>query len=234
MSFYENKEIVIDVWGDFACFTRPESKVERTSYPLPNPSAARGILNAIYSKPIEFYYQITKIEIINPIKTISIKKNEFKEKIDAKTLSPTYNINEKGNHGLTQRTTIYLKDVYYRIYAKIIKQKDFKGSLVQLYEQFEKRVKNGKCFYQPSLGLRECMCNFSMVDETKHPLDINLDLGIILYDVFDIRKNIPLDTSKKDCNIINRSCFYAKVEHGEMIVPDYESDKVFKLEGQDV
>ena len=78
------------------------------------------------------------------------------------------------------------------------------------------------------------MCNFSMIDETKHPLDINLDLGIILYDVFDIRKNIPLDTSKKDCNIINRSCFYAKVEHGEMIVPNYESDKVFKLEGQDV
>ena len=73
------KEIVIDVWGDFACFSRPESKVERLTYPVPTPSAMRGLLSAIYSKPNEFYWQITKIEVLNKPAYISFKRNEVKE-----------------------------------------------------------------------------------------------------------------------------------------------------------
>ena len=226
-------EIVIDVWGDFACFTRPESKIERVSYPCINPSAARGVLNAIYSKPIEFYYQINKIEIMNPIKTINIKKNEFKEKTNNK-LDPVYNINEKGAKGLTQRNNVYLKDVYYRIYATIIKQPNFLGSTKQLYEQFIRRVKKGKCFYNPSLGNRECFCYFSLPNYEKQPLNFNLDIGIMTYDIFDIRNNIPLDTrieSKNNNEIYNPSFFYAKIENGVLEVPKYESEKVFKIKG---
>lgn len=228
MGFYEDNQIQLDVWGDFALFTRPECKIERVSYDCMTPSAARGILCAIYSKPIEFYYEITKIEIINPIKTINIRKNEFKEKTNSKTLEPSYNVTQKGNKGLTQRNNIYLKNVYYRIYAKIVKQPTFDGSLKSLYSQFEKRASKGKCFYQPSLGTRECYCDFSLPNYDRQPLDINLDLGIMMYDVFDIRKNIPLDTSKKN-NTYYPTFFNAKIENGILIVPPFESDEVFKL-----
>lgn len=229
MSFYENDELIIDVWGNFAMFTRPESKVERVSYDCITPSAARGILNAIYSKPIEFYYQITKIEIMKPIKFINIKKNEFKEKTNEKTLEPSYNINEKGDHGLTQRNNYYLKDVYYRIYAKIIKRDDAPSSinLKSLYEQFERRVSNGKCFYQPSFGCRECLCHFSLPNESLKPIDLNLNLGIMLYDVFDITSNIPLNT-KNNTGKTSISVFNAVIKKGTLIVPEYNSMEVFK------
>ena len=69
------KEIVIEVWGDFACFTMPYAKVERLTYPFPTPSAARGILSAIYSKPKEFRWQVNRIEVLNPIRYISFKRN---------------------------------------------------------------------------------------------------------------------------------------------------------------
>ena len=77
-------EIKIEVWGDFACFSRPESKVERLTYPVMTPSAARGILSAIYSKPPEFYWQIRRIEVLKPIKYLSFKRNEV---INSSTLS---------------------------------------------------------------------------------------------------------------------------------------------------
>lgn len=229
MSFFENDEIVVDVFGDFACFTRPEFKIERVSYDCINPSAARGILNAIYCKPIEFYYQIKKIELMNPIKRINIKKNEFTEKINVKTLKPCNNTTESKTTALTQRNNIYLKDVYYRIYAKMIPQNGFENKKHQLYDQFEKRVKRGKCFYQPSLGLRECMCFFREKDEDKVPIDINIDLGIMVYDVFDISKNIPLDTSKNEVNSFYPSFFSAKLEHGVLNVPDFNDVNVFKM-----
>lgn len=230
MSFFINDEIVLDVFGDFACFTRPEFKVERVSYECINPSAARGILNAIYSKPIEFYYQITKIEIMNPIKTINIKKNEFTEKINTKTLKPSYNVTEAKTTALTQRNNIYLKDVYYRIYAKIKPQVGFEQKTHQLYDQFEKRLKKGKCFYQPSLGLRECMCFFKEIDTEKQPLNLNLDLGIMLYDCFDITKNIILDTSKNGTNSFFPSFFSAKIQNGILDVPNFDDVKVFKMQ----
>lgn len=70
------RDISLEVWGDFACFSRPECKVERLSYPIITPSAARGILSAIYSKPVEFYWQVKRIEVLKPIKYISFKRNE--------------------------------------------------------------------------------------------------------------------------------------------------------------
>ena len=71
-------EILLEVWGDFACFTQPWSKVERLSAPFPTPSAARGILSAIYMKPSEFTWQINRIEVLNPIQYIGFKRNEVK------------------------------------------------------------------------------------------------------------------------------------------------------------
>ena len=74
-------EVTIEVWGDFACYSPPQSKVERMTYPFPTPSAAKGILSSIYSKPNEFYWQICRIEVLNPIQYISFKRNEVKVKV---------------------------------------------------------------------------------------------------------------------------------------------------------
>lgn len=86
-----SKEIVVEVWGDLACFTDPASKVERRSYPVPTPSAARGILSAIYSKPPEFYWQVKRIEVLNPIRYISFKRNEVKATVRKHRSTPMKN-----------------------------------------------------------------------------------------------------------------------------------------------
>jgi CRISPR-associated protein Cas5d len=85
-------EIQVEIWGEFACYSRPEGKVERLTYPVITPSAARGVLSAIYSKPPEFYWQIKKIEVLNPIRYISFKRNEVINcKIGRETLNKSFN-----------------------------------------------------------------------------------------------------------------------------------------------
>ncbi len=225
--------IVVDVWGDFAMFTQPTAKVERVSYPIPTPSALRGILNAIYMKPKEFYYQITGVDIMNPIKTFSMKKNETKEKVDAKKPKPIVQIAEKGNKGLTQRNNIYLKNVYYRIYADIVRRDDFKERDIKALEnQFNKRILKGKCFYQPYLGTRECMCFFSFPNELRKPFNITKNFGVILYDVFDITDNTPLNTDPKSrSGNIEITFFEAKAVNGHIKIPAYDSDELYSKRG---
>lgn len=228
-----SKEIVVDVWGDFACFTQSDAKVERVTYDAPTPSACRGILSAIYCKPKEFYYEITQIEVMKPIRHMNVRRNEVKKKVNDK-MEP---LNVDEIH--TQRGTVYLRDVYYRIYAKIHRRKDLLDEHVNeegLKRQFDNRVKHGKCFYQPYLGQKECICFFSPVDETKMPISESLDLGITLYDIFDIRDNIPLDTSKKNASgHIAVSYYHPYMIAGVIKVPEYESKEVFRIkEGEDV
>lgn len=104
-------EIVLEVWGDFACFARPESKVERLTYPVPTPSSVRGILSSVYSKPREFMWQVNRIEVLNPIRYISFKRNEVKSKVRDK---PIFTDDDR-----TQRQTVALRDVRYRFAASI-------------------------------------------------------------------------------------------------------------------
>ena len=220
------RQVVIDVWGDLACFTRPECKVERNTYPCITPSAARNLLCSIYMKPNEFYYEIEKIEVMNEIKYINIMKNELKEKI-GQNFEPIYTRNPAKEKGRTQRNTVYLKNVYYRIYAKIIKRNDWHGSVEALYNQFNRRIHKGQCFRQPYLGLRECICHFSEPDLSKEVnKGINENIGNMLYDVFDIRSNVKLDTSKKNGNVTNISFFNACIKEGILIVPEYDSDDI--------
>lgn len=224
-----SKEVVVDVWGDFACFTQSDAKVERVTYDVPTPSACRGILSAIYCKPKEFYYEITRIEVMNPIRYIDIRRNEIKKKINEKSLDP---VNVDEIH--TQRGTVYLRDVYYRIYANIHRRTDLDDPHVNeegLKRQFENRVLHGKCFYQPYLGQKECLCYFSPVDENKMPMHYSKDLGITLYDIFDIRDNTPLDTSKKNASgHVAVSYYHPNMIDGVINIPAYESKEVFRVE----
>lgn len=215
------REIVLEVWGDFACFSPPYQKVERLSYPVPTPSAARGILSAIYSKPMEFYWQICRIEILNPIRYISFKRNEVKSTVSVKAdvrSSILYTDEDR-----TQRQTQALRDVRYRIAASICPQPGFTGTVEQLYQQALRRIRSGKTFYQPSLGLREFVCYFEESDGTRPPIPDSMDLGLMVYDVFDLH----------DCTVRKKaqprlSLYHAVMEQGVIRVPPYDSPEVLK------
>lgn len=212
-------EVTVEVWGDFACFTRPESKVERLTYPVITPSAARGILSAIYSKPVEFYWQIKKIEVLKPIKYISFQRNEVINSKVGNQYKPT--IVEENR---TQRQSVVLKDVRYRITAEIVKRDEFKGTEEQLYNQAIRRIKGGKCFFQPSLGTREFVCYFDEPTDAK-PISEDLDLGLMLYDVFDLHK---FKVTKKAEPYV--TLFKAYMKNGVIEVPDFDSELVLKPE----
>ncbi len=210
------QEIVLEVWGDFACFAAPHSKVERLTSPFPTPSAAKGILSAIYMKPAEFYYQINRIEVLNPIRYISFKRNEVKCKVSGS--KPIYTDEER-----TQRQTVALKDVRYRIAASIIPRVAFVGKEKQLYEQALRRIRSGKCFHQPALGLREFAAYFEESDGQRQPIDENLDAGFMVYDVFS-----PYDYVVRKKTEPQLSLYHAVMEHGVIQVPPYESPEVLK------
>ena len=130
-------DIAVEVWGDLACFSPPYAKVERQTYPFPTPSAARGILSAIYSKPVEFHWAIKRIEVLNPIRYISIRRNEVEEKI-RKQCTPINADDER-----TQRQTIALQDVRYRITAEIVPTPAYADRRTQLEEQALRRIRGG-------------------------------------------------------------------------------------------
>ena len=216
-----NKEIVLVVWGDFACFTPPYAKVERLTYPVPTPSAARGILSAIYSKPVEFYWQVTRIEVLNPIRYISFKCNEVKSTVSVKGSVESSIL--YADEGRTQRQTQALKDVRYRIAAVICPQPGYKGTVEQLYSQALRRIRTGKTFYQPCLGLRQFVCYFEESDGTRLPIEDSIDLGLMVYDVFDLH----------DCAVRKKAqpkltLYHAVMEHGVIQVPPYDSPEVLK------
>lgn len=209
------KEIVIEVWGDFACFSEPAAKVERLTYPFPTPSAARGILSAIYSKPSEFLWQVNRIEVLNPIRYISFKRNEVKSTVSDK---PLYTDDDR-----TQRQTVALKDVRYRIAASIVPRAEFSGEEAQLYEQAMRRIRSGKCFFQPSLGLREFAAYFEESDGVRTPIEDSIDVGLMVYDIFDLH-----DYSVRKKTKAKLSLFHAVMKNGVIEVPPYDSPEVLK------
>lgn len=212
------KEIVLEVWGDFACFSAPYSKVERLTYAFPPPSAARGILSAIYMKPKEFYWQVNRIEVLKPIQYISFKRNEVKCTVSNK---PIYTDEER-----TQRQTVALKDVRYRIAASIIPRPTFVGKEKQLYEQALRRIRTGKCFMMPALGLREFAAYFEEYNpeiHTAQPIHDSMDAGLMVYDIFDLH-----DSSVKKKTQTKLSLFHAVMNHGVIEIPPYDSPEVLK------
>ena len=212
------EEITVEVWGDFACFSAPTSKVERLTYPFPTPSAARGILSAIYEKPPEFYWQIRRIEVLRPIRYISFKRNEVKSTVNGK---PIFTDEER-----TQRQTVALQDVRYRITASIVPRPAYAARKQQLYAQARRRISGGKCFWQPSLGLREFCCYFDLYDPEIHPdrpIPVDLDAGLMVYDIFDLHDW----ELRKKCQP-KLALFHAVMEQGVIEIPPYDSPEVLR------
>lgn len=238
----------LEVWGDLACFTRPEMKVERYSYPVITPSAARGIFDAIYwKKSYGFYWQIERVEILAPPKYLALRRNEVKDKAPAeRTILSLAGKNElpepiwadatadfflkegskkgDGNKGRTQRQTMALKNVRYRLHAHM-RTRGAQNDMNSLDSQFIRRASHGKCFYQPYLGCREFPAWFELRGEVAndmHPIALDLDLGYMLYDVFD------LSTENNAHAKPAVSVFHARVVGGVMIVPSYDENVVRK------
>lgn len=236
---------VIEAWGDLACYSRPEMKVERYSYPVITPSAARGIFDAIYYKPdYGFYWQIERIEILAPLRYIALRRNEVKDKAPGHATVLQWKSGKKNpeplwadgttdtlgtdQKGRTQRQTMALKDVRYRLHAHMCLRNDAGEKPEALGAQFERRARHGKCFYQPFFGCREFPAFFELVEEGREgngPVALDLDLGFMLYDVFDLRRANGSDA--KPCI----SVFHARIEGGVLTVPPYHSDEVRKPEG---
>lgn len=237
---YYDKEFCLEVWGPYACFTRPELKVERVSYDVITPSAARAIFEAIFWKPA-IRWQVTKIEVLNPIKWVNIRRNEVGTVASVKS-GPIF-IEDKRQ----QKNSLLLQDVRYRIWAKLEfipqwKRKESKNPLIDVEEtellrkdenpgkynaMFERRASKGQCFNQPYLGTRECVASFRLVDsqheELSEPISENRDMGIMLYDIDFQKKNADGDWKKADATF-----YRAKMENGVIFVPSKDSEEVLR------
>ena len=235
---YYDKEYCLEVWGPMACFTRPELKVERVSYDVITPSAARAIFEAIFWKPA-IHWQVTKIEVLNPIKWTSVRRNEVGA---VASKNPIYIDEVKEVNGKLrlinrqQKNSLLLKDVRYRIWAKlefIPQRKRTKQQYLfdderndenpaKYNAMFERRASKGQCFNQPYLGTRECVASFRLVNpetgELAAPINENRDLGIMLYDM-DFEKDLKNPPAM----------FYrAKMENGVIIVPPRNSEEILR------
>ncbi|WP_312159430.1 type I-C CRISPR-associated protein Cas5c [Oscillibacter sp.] len=221
----DNQQVTITIWGRFALFSRPESKVERMTYPVPTPSGIRGVLASIYSKPAEFYWQVRQIEVLNPIQYATFRRNEVKSKLSRiPAESPTSACIEI-EEDRTQRQAVVLKDVRYRVTAEIVPRPDFEKSISQLYNQFERRVKRGQMFVQPCMGTREFPAYFEWGSTGELPFALDMDLGLMVYDVFDLNE---WKVGKQANPSV--SLYRAQMKNGVIEVPQFDSPLVLKPE----
>jgi CRISPR-associated protein Cas5d len=232
-----NKAFCLEVCGDYACYTRPEMKVERVSYDVPTPSSVRAIFEAIFWKPA-IRWHVQKIEVLKPIRWTSVRRNEVGSVMSDR--SDGLFIEEVRQ----QRAGLFLRDVAYRLHAELEFIPPAKRSKVvnpvpewlesaeereelrsgpdenpgKYNAMFERRARKGQCFNQPYLGCREFSCSFRLVDpasSSTSPIDETRDLGFMLYD---------LDFSNPED--IRPAFFRAKLQKGVITVPSWESEEV--------
>jgi len=224
--------IALRTWGRYACFTRPEMKVERVSYDVMTPSAARGILEAIYWKPAIRWW-IERLHVLAPIRFTNIRRNELAGKIPVGTVkramkdlvSPVETFIEEDRQ---QRAAMVLEDVDYVIEASfeitdlagkpdaggIVDSRDRESS--KHLEIFRRRAETGQCFHQPYFGTREFPASFAWIDKKEippSPLQGERDLGWMLHDI-DFKKGME------------PGFFHAVMRDGVVEVPPFEAGEV--------
>lgn len=239
------KGFCLDVTGDYACFTRPEMKVERVSYDVITPSAARGIFEAIFWKPA-IRWHIKKIELINPIQWMTVRRNEVKSVASMRGKGGILIENDR-----QQRAALLLRDVHYRLYAEFdfipperravsmnptpewLLDHDEKASFANSENHpdeteakyaaiFERRARKGQYFMHPYLGTREFSCREvrlikNGLENEPKPVPLSCDFGFMLYD---------MDYSNP--NDIRPMFFRAVMTDGIIEVPSPNSEEVYK------
>lgn len=210
--------IKVEVWGDYACFSRPELKSERCSYDCITPSAARGIFDAIMWHP-GMSWTIDKIYILSPIEFTNIRRNEINSKVICRNvqkvmIGKTAELFIDTKTDILQRSATVLKNVHYVIEAHFdmtdkANQSDNPG---KFQEMMKRRLDKGQCYHQPYLGCREFPAKFRRWEfDTVPTVDISSDLGLMLYD---------MDYSDK--NNITPMYFRAKIQNGVLELTDCE------------
>jgi len=206
--------LAIKVWGDFACFTRPEMKVERVTYEVMTPSAARGILEAVFWKP-EFQWRVRRIEVLRPIRRISLLRNEVNSLVSERAARGWERKGEGGYFAdldRTQRHTLALRDVAYVIHADVeLVGRGRHEHIAKYRDQFRRRVGRGQCFHRPYLGCREFAAGFDEPDGSEEPIGRSEDLGRMLFDL-----RYESDGSGRGMPIF----FSAKLEEGVLRIPE--------------
>lgn len=238
--FY-NRSFCLEVWGDFACFTRPEMKAERVSYDVITPSAVRAIFEAIFWKPA-IEWRVKKVEVLNPIQWISVRRNEVGSVMSDRSDGIFVEDDRQ------QRAGYFLRDVRYRLHAECVfippgrrirtvwrtpeellvseEKEDMARdeNPGKYYGIFRRRARKGQCFNQPYFGCREFSCSFRLIDLAEdgklpagecEPIDETRDLGFMLYD---LDYSNPSDPSP--------AFFRARMEMGVIMVPPWESEEV--------
>ncbi|WTU53823.1 type I-C CRISPR-associated protein Cas5c (plasmid) [Streptomyces sp. NBC_00057] len=186
-------DLVVEVWGEAACFTRPELKAERVSYQVMTPSAARGVLEAIFWKP-QFRYVVRKIEVLRPVSWMRVRRNEVKSLISAqevRKLQSDRRYRYDVETDRDQRSTLALRDVRYRIHAQIVvdpgalagSAKYPPASEEKYREQLRRRVERGACFSEPFLGCREFTASFGKPDPRQPVVEFSEELGVMLHSI---------------------------------------------------
>lgn len=216
----QSKSFCLEVSGRFACFTRPEMKVERVSYDVITPSSARSVFESILWKPA-IRWRVRRIEVLKPIRWINLRRNEVSAVVS------THNLHQamaagKGTLGIyvederQQRAGYFLRDVAYRIYADLSLSQELSAEpLIKYIEMFSRRANKGQCVNQPYLGCREFAADFRLVDVgsdvSSKPIPETREMGWMLHDL-DFTN--PSDPQPR--------FFNAKMVEGVIEVPPFE------------
>jgi len=221
--------IKLKVWGKYACFTRPEMKVERVSYDVITPSAARGILEAIYWKPA-IRWAIDRIHVLQPIRFMNIRRNELEGKISISNIKKSMNdsksplelfIDELDKNGKLkhrqQRAAMVLRDVDYVIEAHFEYTDRGDHNDGKHLDMFNRRARDGQCFMQPYLGCREFPAHFRLLEDDEpipaSHLHDTQDVGFILHDI-----DFPND--------MQPHFFRAQMNNGIIEIPPFKMEEV--------
>jgi CRISPR-associated protein Cas5d len=226
-----SEPLYLRTWGDLACFTRPEMKVERVSYSVMTPSAARGLLEAILYKP-QFRWRVHRIAVKKPIRFIALRRNEVKCRIPTRNPQPICAEDER-----TQRNTLALRDVEYVIEASLEltslanqprrrpqceDEPEGDDNLGKYYGMIRRRASDGQCFARPCFGCREFPAHFELADESamrvSQGTNPDSDLGMMLYDVFDL--DAMYEPGRVDAKP-RVSFFPARLKNGLIAVPTW-------------
>lgn len=213
--------VSLRVWGERACFTRPEMKVERVSYDVMTPSAARGVLEAVIWKP-QMRWIIERIDVLKPVRKASIRRNEVGQKASVENLMAAM-AGRSARLGLDieearqQRAAVILRDLDYLIHARIslTERASPDDSLAKYVEIFRRRAAAGQCFHRPYLGTREFAAEFALLEtDPPAPIADTRDLGWMLYDIdYSGAKPMPL-------------FFEARLVAGSLAVPEPNSSEL--------
>ena len=210
----------LEVWGDFACFTRPELKVERFSYPVITPSAARGILEALFWHP-GLRWIIDKIYILSEIQYTNIRRNELKAKISASNVlsfaaKGEGELYQSTKDDIQQRASTVLKEPHYIIEAhfEMTEHANPSDNPGKFREIFLRRARKGQCYHMPYLGCREFPAHFRLYEEESIAAAYHgetRDLGLMLYDI-----------DYSDSNNLRPIFFHAQLTNGVLDLRDCE------------